>query len=96
MAYTQMQLSGASWNYSNTSSWWAMPHLLGTWAMFTQPAIYDDYLLYTIPANDSDQHIPNQTNAPLPGINEPVEPLKSIEPIWRKRVENLNLAHPER
>lgn len=31
MIYTQMQLSGASWNYSNTSSWWAMPHLLGTW-----------------------------------------------------------------
>lgn len=64
--------------------------------MFTQPAIYDSYLLYTIPGNDSDLHIPNQTNAPLPGINEPVEPLKSIEPIWRKRVENLNLAHPER
>lgn len=73
-----------------------MPHLLGTWVMFTQPAISDSYLLYTIPGNDSDLHIPNQTNAPLPGINEPVEPLKSIEPIWRKRVENLNLAHPER
>lgn len=73
-----------------------MPHLLGTWVMFTQPAISDNYLLYTIPGNDSDLHIPNQTNAPLPGINEPVEPLKSIEPIWRKRVENLNLAHPER
>lgn len=96
MTYTQMQLSGASWNYSNTSSWWVMPHLLGTWVMFTQPAISDGYLLYTIPGNDSDQHIPNQTNAPLPGINEPVEPLKSIEPIWRKRVENLNLTRPER
>lgn len=96
MTYTQMQLSGASWNYSNTSSWWVTPHLLGTWVMFTRPAISDSYLLYTIPGNDSDQHIPNQTNAPLPGINEPVEPLKSIEPIWRKRVENLNLTHPER
>ena len=31
MTYTQIQLSGASWNYSNTSSWWVMPHLLGTW-----------------------------------------------------------------
>lgn len=31
MTYTQMQLSGASWNYSNTSSWWVIPHLLGTW-----------------------------------------------------------------
>lgn len=96
MAYTQMQLSGASWNYSNTSSWWVMPHLLGTWVMFTRPAISDGYLLYIIPGNDSDLHIPNSTNAPLPGINEPVEPLKSIESIWRKRVENLNLAHPER
>lgn len=96
MAYAQMQLSGASWNYSNTSSWWVTPHLLGTWVMFTRPAISDGYLLYTIPGNDSDLHIPNQTNAPLPGINEPVEPLKSIEPLWRKRVENLNLAHPER
>ena len=96
MTYTQMQLSGASWNYSNTSSWWAMPHLLGTWVMFTQPAISDGYLLYTIPGNDSDLRIPNQTNAPLPGINEPVEPLKSIEPIWRKRVEKLSLTNPER
>lgn len=96
MTYTQMQLSGASWNYSNTSSWWVMPHLLGTWLMFTRPAVSDGYLLYTIPCNDSDLHIPNQTNAPLPGINEPEEPIKSIEPIWRKRVENLNLAHPER
>lgn len=96
MEYTQMQLSGASWNYSNTSSWWVMPHLLGTWVMFTQPAVSDGYLLYVIPANDSDLHIPNSTNAPLPGINEPVEPLKSIEPIWRKRAENLNLTHPER